>query len=216
LTHNANPAGIVERDWRGRLHIIPGDTIDVTPDSGNEIYLGSAPQPVWLTIFSAMFLHGSIIHIAGNMLFLWIFGNNIEDALGKLRYLFFYLACGVAAAITQTASDPNSIVPNIGASGAIAGVMGAYILLWPEARVLTLIPLGCIFMLREISAFWVLGIWIMFQVLTVHFQQGGASDGVAYMAHIGGFAAGIIFILLLGGRNLARRRRRYFESTLAD
>ena len=205
LTHNANPVGFIGQDRRGNLHFKLDKSEDPSPNDGNGVFIGPAPEPLWLTIFTAMFLHGSIMHIAGNMLFLWIFGNNVEDALGKLRYLLFYLTCGVIAAITQTASDPNSLIPNIGASGAIAGVMGAYILMWPGARVLTLIPLGCIFVLREISAFWVLGIWIVYQAMTAHFQQGGDNGGVAYMAHVGGFVAGLIIALLLGGRSRARR-----------
>lgn len=210
LSHDANPVGLLRQDRRGYLHFHAMDPDSPPPPSGAGVYLGPSPQPIWLTIFTAMFLHGSLMHIAGNMLFLWIFGNNVEDVLGKVRYALFYLACGVAAALAQTAADPNSLIPNIGASGAIAGVMGAYIVMWPEARVLTLIPLCFLFVLREIPAFWVLGIWILYQVLTVYLQQGGQDNGgVAYMAHIGGFATGVILILLLGGRTLGRRSRRY-------
>jgi membrane associated rhomboid family serine protease len=208
LTHNQALQGIGYLARNGHIHYMPGSPLDSDPRSRDAFSVGPPPQPIWLSIFTAMFMHGSLMHIGGNMLFLWIFGNNVEDVLGKMRYLAFYLGCGVIAALAQTCVDPNSIVPNIGASGAIAGVMGAYIVIWPEAKVLTLIFLGFIGFLREISAFWVLGIWIAIQAVTGYYGLGGQSTGgVAYFAHIGGFSAGIILILLLGGRKLGRRKR---------
>jgi rhomboid family protein len=158
--------------------------------------------------FTEMFLHGSWVHILGNMLFLWIFGNNVEDALGHVRFFFWYIAAGLAANALQTfvtlhfGTRTDASIPNIGASGAIAGVLGAYFLLLPRARVLTLIIFGLIF-LREIPAIWFLGIWIALQV-----WQGGyglyhpsETGGVAVFAHIGGFAFGLLTV------HLAARRR---------
>jgi len=157
--------------------------------------------------FTSMFMHASWIHILGNMLFLWIFGNNVEDALGRVRFLLWYLAAGVAATALQTfvtlqfGSVQDASIPNIGASGAIAGVLGAYFLLLPRARVLTAIFFGLIF-LREIPAVWFLGIWIALQV-----WQGGVgithpdqTGGVAVFAHIGGFVFGLATVYLVAKR----------------
>jgi membrane associated rhomboid family serine protease len=160
--------------------------------------------PWYEGVFTGMFMHASWEHIFGNMLFFWIFGNNVEDALGHLRFLVWYLAAGVAAMAVQTAVTLEfagvraASIPNIGASGAIAGVLGAYFVLLPRARVLTLIFFGFIF-IREIPAFWFLGIWIALQAWTgglslLHPQAGG---GVAFFAHIGGFAFGIVTGLVL-------------------
>jgi membrane associated rhomboid family serine protease len=151
-----------------------------------------------------MFMHASWQHIGGNMLFLWIFGNNVEDALGRVRFLVWYLAAGIAAMAAQTAitlglgSVTDASIPNIGASGAIAGVLGAYFVLLPRARVLTVIFFGII-LIREIPAIWFLGVWIGLQIWTgglslLHPQNG---DGVAFFAHIGGFAFGLATVLLV-------------------
>jgi len=161
----------------------------------------------WEGTFTSMFMHGSWEHIIGNMLFLWIFGNNVEDALGKVRFVLWYLAAGVAATALQTfvtltfGTVRDASIPNIGASGAIAGVLGAYFLLLPRARVLTAIFFGFIF-LREIPAIWFLGIWIALQV-----WQGGVglthpdqTGGVAVFAHIGGFAFGVLTVFLVSKR----------------
>jgi membrane associated rhomboid family serine protease len=161
----------------------------------------------WQGVFTSMFMHASWIHILGNMLFLWIFGNNVEDALGRFRFLVWYLAAGIAAAALQTfvtlhfGTTEDASIPNIGASGAIAGVLGAYFVLLPRARVLTAIFFGLIF-LREIPAVWFLGIWIGFQALTgslglTHPDQTG---GVAVFAHIGGFVFGFLTIRLVAKR----------------
>ncbi|MBX5474181.1 MAG: rhomboid family intramembrane serine protease [Thermoleophilia bacterium] len=171
---------------------------------------GVRPLPWYEGVFTSMFMHASWPHILGNMLFLWIFGNNVEDALGHVRFLLWYLAAGVAAMATQTAvtlglsGTAAASVPNVGASGAIAGVLGAYFVLLPRARVLTLIFFGII-LIREIQAFWFLGAWIGLQAWTgglslLHPQGGG---GVAFFAHIGGFAFGVATVLLV-----ARRRPR--------
>ena len=161
---------------------------------------GSQPS-TWLTIFPAMFMHGGFLHIIGNMLFLWIFGNNVEDAMGPLKFLAFYLLSGIAALALQVAFNTDSTVPTIGASGAIAGVLGGYILLYPRARVLTLIFLIFFVTFIEIPAVLVLGIWFLeqlfFGVADLSHPTGG---GVAYFAHIGGFAFGLIFIRVFATR----------------
>jgi membrane associated rhomboid family serine protease len=156
------------------------------------------PSPI-LTIFTSMFMHGGLFHIAGNMLYLWIFGNNVEDALGHGRYLIFYFASGVAAALAQTAIGPTSTVPMVGASGAISGVLGAYLVLFPHAYVTTLIILGFFFRLVKIPAVIVLGFWIVLQVLN-GLGSFGASGGVAFFAHIGGFVAGMGLLFVLRPR----------------
>jgi len=141
-----------------------------------------------LTIFTSMFLHGGWLHLAGNMLYLWIFGNNIEEAMGHVRFLLFYLIAGVAAALTMAFMDPASIRPMVGASGAISGVLGAYMLLYPRARVTVLVPLLIILYPFRINAFWVVGAWFAMQLLSL---TGPDTSGVAWWAHVGGFAAGI-------------------------
>ena len=174
--------------------------------AADQLPLPITVQPAWLTIFTAMFLHANWLHIGGNMLYLWIFGNNIEDALGSVRFLLFYLACGVGAAVVFIASDPASTVPTLGASGAIAGVMGAYIYLYPRAQVLNLIFLGFIVFFRELPAYIVIGFWIVLQIIDANLLRNGAmaqGGGVAYLAHVGGFFTGMILIVLLGGRRLA-------------
>jgi len=164
------------------------------------------------TVFSSMFMHGGIVHIGGNMLFLWIFGNNVEDALGRVRFLLWYLAAGVAATALQTwvtlqyGSAADASVPNVGASGAIAGVLGAYFLLLPQASVLTAIFLGFFFIIRPIPAIFFLGIWIALQALdgTLSLTTPQAGGGVAFFAHIGGFAFGILTVKLVKVRQPLR------------
>jgi len=156
----------------------------------------------FLPIFSSMFLHGGWFHFLGNMLFLYIFGDNVEDKFGHGRYLFFYFAAGIAAALTQVYINPSSEVPMVGASGAIAGVLGAYIFMFPTARVATLIPIFIFFQVVELPAFLFLGIWFLMQAVSGVFSLGIASDGggVAFWAHIGGFAAGAILFPFLRKR----------------
>ena len=162
------------------------------------------PQPEpWLTPLTAMFMHGGLLHLGGNMLFLWIFGNNVEDSMGPVKFLLFYLLAGVAAFALQIAIDPGSQVPNIGASGAVAGVLGGYILLYPRARVLTFIFIIFFFTVLELPAFLVLGLWFAEQIVfgaTGLSQGGGDGGGVAYFAHIGGFAFGLLAIKLFATR----------------
>jgi membrane associated rhomboid family serine protease len=168
------------------------------------IPLGVHPLPWYEGVFTGMFMHASWEHILGNMLFLWIFGNNVEDAIGRIGFFFWYLAAGVAAMASQTAvtlaftGTSGASVPNIGASGAIAGVLGAYFILYPRAKVLTWIFI----IIREIPAFWFLLIWIGLQLWSggLAITQPQAGGGVAFFAHIGGFAFGILTIRLVGRR----------------
>jgi membrane associated rhomboid family serine protease len=153
--------------------------------------------PFWLTIWTSMFLHGSLIHLGGNMLFLWVFGNNIEDAMNRLVFVVFYLLGGLAALGLQVAMDPNSVVPTVGASGAIAAVLGAYARLYPRARVVTLIIIIIFFTVVTLPALLVLGLWFLLQLLPAFSDPvGNAGGGVAYFAHIGGFLFGVLAIKL--------------------
>ncbi len=158
-----------------------------------------------LTLFTAMFMHGSIVHLGGNMIFLWIFGNNVEDAMGRVKFVVFYLLGGVAAFAAQTAIDPGSHVPTLGASGAVAAVLGGYLLQFPRARVFTVLFIVFFFTIIELPALLVLGVWFLQQVAFGYFDltdpQGGGG-GVAYFAHIGGFVFGLLAIRLF-----ARRRK---------
>ena len=156
-----------------------------------------------------MFVHAGFFHFAGNMLYLWIFGNNVEDAMGKVRFPIFYLACGLGAAFGQILLNPTSRIPMVGASGAISGVLGAYLLLFPHARVLTLIPLGLLFPVVEIRAVFVLGFWIVVQVLNGLLTFNHEGGGVAWFAHIGGFAAGMLLVGLFKRRSVPWGWRRY-------
>jgi membrane associated rhomboid family serine protease len=151
-----------------------------------------------LTLFAAMFLHGGLFHLLGNMLFLWIFGNNVEDYLGHFRFVLFYLLSGLGASFFQVLFSPNSRLPMIGASGAIAGVLGAYFLLYPAARVLTLVFLFFFIRVVAIPAAYVLGLWLVLQILNV-----GMGGGIAWFAHIGGFLVGMGLIKLMAGRRRA-------------
>jgi membrane associated rhomboid family serine protease len=162
----------------------------------------------WITIFTSMFMHIGILHFAGNMLFLWVFGNNIEDSLGRLRFLAFYLLSGLVAVYAQSLLDPAATAPTIGASGAVSGVLGAYILLHPKARVLTFILIIFFFTFIEIPAIVLLAIWFVLQALPVIDQVSapeavGTGDGIAYVAHVAGFLFGLATIKLwLTGRDL--------------
>lgn len=155
-----------------------------------EYEIPPAAVPDWLTLLTCIFLHGGLAHILGNLWFLFIFGDNVEDRLGHFGYLLFYLACGIAASVTQLAVASDSPVPTIGASGAIAGVMGAYFYLYPHSKVQTLVPVGVIMML-VVPAPLFLGVWFLMQFLQ-------SSPGVAWWAHIGGFVAGLVVVVLLG------------------
>jgi rhomboid family protein len=160
---------------------------------------GTAGVPPLLTLLTSMFMHASLFHLLGNMLYLWIFGNNIEDRLGPVRFVLFYFVCGIAAALTHILAQPGSRIPMIGASGAIAGVLGAYWLLFPHARVKTFIFLIFYIDVVPIPAGIVLGLWFLLQILNV-----GMGGGVAWFAHVGGFLTGILLIRLALGRGFRR------------
>ena len=199
LTHPGKHCDLVRGvDQRGQQ----GETVACEDQAGVR---GTAePQPsTLLTILTSMFMHGGFLHIIGNMLFLWIFGNNIEDSMGRLKFILFYLLGGVAAVALQVAVEPNSTAPTVGASGAIAGVLGGYVLLYPRARVLTLIFIIFFVTFVELPAMLVLGFWFLQQVffgavgLT---GPTGGGGGVAYFAHIGGFLFGLLFIKAFASR----------------
>lgn len=167
--------------------------------------------PARLTIFSSMFLHGGIFHVAGNMLYLWIFGNNVEDSMGRIRFIFFYFLCGAIAAYSHAAANAASTVPMIGASGAVSGVLGAYLMLYPRARVHTLVVFGFYIRTIEVPAMFVLGFWFILQFLNAVISAG-TGQGVAWYAHVGGFVAGIVLIGLFKRRNVpfgGRKRDKY-------
>lgn len=159
----------------------------------------SLPHPAWLTLITSQFLHGGLFHIGGNMLFLWVFGNNIEDKLGHIQFIVFYIVCGVLAGLCHWFFSPFSDVPTLGASGAVAGVMGAYILRFPRAEIVTLIPFGFFFWTVRVPAFFFLGFWFAQQALFSVASLGQmAVGGVAYWAHAGGFVFGAMLGPLLG------------------
>ena len=163
--------------------------------------MGRAFSPE-VTLFTSMFVYAGFFHVAGNMLYLWIFGNNVEDSMGKIRFTLFYLLCGLGAALAQIAVSPASRVPMVGASGAISGVLSAYLLLFPQARVLTLIPLGFFTQLAEIPAVIVLGFWIVVQVFNGLLTFNFAGGGVAWFAHVGGFVVGMVLVGLFKRRGV--------------
>lgn len=172
--------------------IVHGEIIHVPPSI-----------PVALTIFSAMFLHGGFWHLGGNMLYLWIFGNNVEDVLGHGRFLIFYFLTGALAALTQIFSDPSSPLPMVGASGAIGGILGAYLILFPGARILTLLFLFPFLRLIRLPALVVLGLWFFLQLLSLGM---GAVSNVAFAAHIGGFISGLLLVKIMEPSRPKRRR----------
>ncbi len=153
-----------------------------------------AGLPAYSTLFTSMFLHGGWMHLLGNMLYLWIFGNNIEDTMGYGRFVIFYLICGILAALSHAMIDPSSTIPMVGASGAISGVLGAYLLLFPRAQVLVLVPLGIFTRVMYVPAALVLGLWFVLQVLSGGMSLGRGGGGVAFFAHVGGFLAGMAFV----------------------
>ena len=165
----------------------------------NQLPIDLYAIPAWLSVFTSMFMHGGFMHLAGNMLYMWIFADNIEDNLGTSRFLIFYFLSGVGAAMTQVLIDTHSPVPMVGASGAIGGILGAYLINYPNAKVLVLIPFGFFSQLIKIRALYVLGFWFILQFIS----SGG---GVAYAAHIGGFISGIILILFFNKKNLKKSK----------
>jgi len=196
-----------------QLGLIPGEVLHTVPP-GTAVPLGEGLRCVltadanWWTVVTSMFMHGGWLHLIGNMWFLWVFGNNIEDSMGHTRFVVFYLLSGVAAAATQMLVDPGSRIPMVGASGAISGVMGAYILLYPRVRVHTLITLGFFLTTVTLPAYVILGYWFVLQLLfgTVG-ALSGAQGGVAVWAHVGGFVAGLLLIKLFANSEYLERRR---------
>ena len=166
------------------------------------LYFGLIPAAFsWVAVLTSMFLHGSLLHFGGNMLYLWIFGDNVEDRMGHGRFLVFYLLCGTAAALAQTIVNPDSVVPMVGASGAIAGVMGAYFVLYPRSRIVTLLPLVFFFQIVEVPAIFFLGFWFLLQLLSgvgsmATATGSEAAGGIAFWAHAAGFLAGLSGVLV--------------------
>ena len=193
LGHGPSNASVID------YGTIPGEVTHEQSDQG--------PIASYLTLVTAMFLHGGILHLAGNMLFLWIFGTNVEDAMSRVRYVAFYLLGGLCAIGLQIAMDPGSTVPTVGASGAIAGVLGGYIVLYPRARIVTVVFIVFLFTLIELPAWLLLGFWFVEQALFTAGQlvqpTGSGGGGVAYAAHVGGFVFGLLAI-----RVFAQRRKR--------
>jgi membrane associated rhomboid family serine protease len=194
------------------LGLIPGELLHRLPP-GTEVRLSPFTRcilgngPVWITPLSSMFLHGGWFHLIGNMWFLWLFGNNVEDSMGRARYAAFYVLCGLAAAATQTLLSPDSPVPMVGASGAISGVMGAYVILYPRVQVHMLVVL-VIFVTRiVVPAYLMLGYWFLLQLLGGTASLGG-QGGVAFWAHVGGFVAGAFLIPLFRNPDLVAQHRR--------
>ena len=192
-----------------RWGVVPNELVDAFGS-------GSFVSTETLTLITSQFLHGSLVHIGGNLLFLWIFGNNIEDRFGRLRFLVFYLVGGIVAGLTQVAIDPESTIPTIGASGAIAATLGAYLVLYPRARVTTAIFLVFFYQLIEIPAVFVLGFWFVLQLFDGFGSLGAtgaqATGGVAFFAHIGGFVFGAAVALLV--RTLGRGDPQRFGRTV--
>jgi len=184
----------------GRLfgHIPVGAAIRLGPGVSCE----AGTLPAWATLLTSMFMHGGWMHLIGNMLFLWVFGNNIEDSTGRFRFVVFYLACGLAAALAQAIADPGSRIPMVGASGAISGVMGAYIVLHPRARVHMLVFLGIWITTIAVPAYLMLAYWFILQLLGGLPGVGKELGGTAFPAHVGGFVAGVVLIMLFRNRRL--------------
>ncbi|MGH7311706.1 MAG: rhomboid family intramembrane serine protease [Candidatus Rokuibacteriota bacterium] len=201
------------------LGLIPGELTGMLP-SGTPFPMGEAlvcltdPGRQISNVLTSMFLHGSWMHIIGNMWFLWVFGNNIEDSMGRVRFVVFYLLCGVAAALAQVVLNPASGIPMVGASGAISGVMGAYLILYPRVRVWTMVPIGFFLTSIALPAWTMLLYWIAIQFLGGLFGifAGGDRGGVAFGAHVGGFVAGVVLIKLFARRDdVAAHRSQHWE-----
>lgn len=192
-------AGLTLDGFFSRAGLVPyeiANRVDIPP---------SGLVPWWATPFTSMFMHGGWLHIGFNMLYLWIFGNNVEDLVGRARFVAFYFLCGLAAAFTQVLVDVASTTPVIGASGAVAGVLGAYIVVWPKARVVSVVVLGFFFPVVLLPAWVLLGVWFLLQAVQGAVSLGGQT-GVAYFAHIGGFVAGMLLVWGFAAGRPARRR----------
>jgi membrane associated rhomboid family serine protease len=182
---------------------IPCDILDRCPALSAQLDQTFPGHSSLVAIFTSMFMHADVFHIAFNMLFLWVFGNNVEDRLGRIRFPIFYLLCGVGAAFAHILLSPTSSVPTIGASGAVSGVLGAYAVLWPRATIVNIVPLFVfIFFTVRTPAWLMIGLWFVVQLFSGlgSFGQTGTEGGVAYIAHIGGFLTGLLLIIPFGGR----------------
>jgi membrane associated rhomboid family serine protease len=183
------------------LGLIPGELTGSLPPGtrfplGEGLACATDPGRQISHLFTSMFLHGSWLHLLGNMWFLWIFGNNIEDSMGRIRFIVFYLLCGLTAAFAQILANPDSAIPMVGASGAISGVMGAYLVLYPKVRVYAIVPLGFFLTSMALPAWVMLGYWFLIQFVSGLVSMGGEMGGVAFWAHIGGFVAGVALVKL--------------------
>lgn len=194
--------GLIPGEVLGR--ITPGTTIPVSPTTACR----TDPGTGWSTLLTSMFLHGGWFHLIGNVWFLWVFGNNVEDSMGRIRFLVFYLLTGLAAAAAQIVTDPGSAVPMVGASGAISGVMGAYVMLYPRVRVHLLVFLGFFVTTIAVPAFVMLGYWFLIQ-LAGGWSAVDDEGGVAFWAHAGGFLAGAVLVLAFRNRRLVALHREY-------
>jgi membrane associated rhomboid family serine protease len=194
-----------------RLGVIPGHLFGQIA-AGEAIPIGSGQVcqvgglPGWLTVLTSMFMHGGWLHLIGNMWFLWVFGNNVEDSTGRGRFLVFYLLCGAIAAAAQSAANPESAIPMVGASGAISAVMGAYIVLYPRVRVHMLIVLVIFITTIRVPAWMMLGYWFLLQILGTMPMLAREGGGVAFLAHAGGFVAGMVLVLLFRNSRLVAAR----------
>jgi rhomboid family protein len=197
-----------------RLGLIPADLLQLAP-AGASIPISPEAACVltgtasWHTVLTSMFMHGGWMHLIGNMWFLWIFGNNVEDAMGHLRFIVFYLLCGIAAAALQTAFDPESMIPMVGASGAIGGVMGAYVLMYPRVHVHLLLILGFYVTTIAVPAYFMLGYWFLLQLVSGSIAIGAQGGGVAFWAHVGGFVAGAVLSVVFRNREMLARHPYY-------
>lgn len=187
---------------------IPCDVLSRCPRLSAQLDQTFGARPSIVNIFTSMFMHADVFHVGFNMLFLWVFGNNVEDRLGKMRFVFFYLACGIAAALAHILVNPSSAIPTIGASGAVSGILGAYVILWPAATIISLVPVFIFFFSVRTPAWLMVGLWFVVQLLgsAAGFGRPGVDGGgVAYLAHVGGFVAGLLLIIPLGGRRKQAR-----------
>lgn len=191
--------------------LVPGDLLGLADTSyfpvAQNLACTVGDRPGVSTLFSSMFMHGGWMHIIGNMLFLWVFGDNVEDIMGPVRFILFYLLCGLAAAAAQIVTDPGSLIPMVGASGAIGGVMGAYAILYPKARVHMLIILVVYVTTISVPAIFMLGYWFLIQLISGFGTLGVSGGGVAFWAHIGGFVAGVVLVFVFRQNERLQARR---------
>ena len=198
----------IPQDAAYQYGAIPCDVLNRCAQLSNQLDSAFAGRSPMLSILTSMFMHANLLHIAFNMLFLWVFGNNVEDRLGRIRFPIFYLLCGFGAAFAHILASPTSAVPTIGASGAVSGILGAYVVVWPSATIVSIIPIFIlIFFTVRTPAWLMIGLWFVIQLFSGLGSLGGqvADGGVAYLAHVGGFLTGLVLIVPFGGRRSQRR-----------